>query len=209
MTILDNLRAEPELKQVYSRMGFKPAKAEIPDSMKPLVNEAISLGRKLLEPLACYDFRTIRISAPNRIEVDGTFSIESEKVFSRMEDCSGLYLAAVTLGSKLDHKVAELSGSREVTRAFLLNSYGAEAAEALMESLNRVITALTQDQGQETTKRYSPGYGDWPITAQRELLKALQAERIGIQLTEHYAMLPEKSVSAIIGTRQINGGRDC
>ena len=201
MTILTDLAAEPDLKPVYHRMGFKPGKAAIPEGVKPLVDKAIRLGRQLVEPRGCYDYRKIQHREPHVIEVDGAFEIESEKVFARMAGCRGLYLVAVTLGSKLDRKVSQLSSSGEVTLAFLLNAYGAEAAEALMKRLDQVISERAKEQRMETTRRYSPGYGDWPLTAQRDLLKALQADRIGIQLTEHCLMIPEKSVSAIIGIR--------
>ena len=201
MPIIDNLTAEPKLSQVYNRMGFKLSRAEIPEAMKPLVEAAIELGQNLVQPLACYEHQPIRFSNPHCIEIDEAFSINSQKVFSWMEGCEGLYLTAVTLGSALDQKVAELSASSDVTRAFLLNAYGAEAAEALMIELDQHIKNLAREQGFETTKRYSPGYGDWDISAQKDLLGLIKAEQIGIQLTEQYLMIPEKSVSAIIGIR--------
>jgi hypothetical protein len=205
MVILDHLSAEPDLKRVYSRMGFKPGRAEIPATMKPLVDEVVTLGRSLLQPRAVWDFQPLEVHPPNRLIVNGAFTIESEKVFRWMSGSVGLALAAVTLGPALDEKVAELSTSNDLTRAFLLNAYGAEAAEALMSRLNRVISDWAKEKNQETTKRYSPGYGDWHISAQKELLKHLEAEKIGIQLTEQFMMIPEKSVSAIIGIKPIKG----
>ncbi|HDH58357.1 MAG TPA: hypothetical protein ENF16_07085, partial [Bacteroidetes bacterium] len=157
MIILDNLRAEPDLKQVYSRMGFKAGKAGIPDSMQALVDEAVQHGRELLKPTGCYDYRPIRMIPPHRIELDKTFGIESKKVFKWMEGCVGLYLCAVKIVPELDREVAHLSKSGEVTRAFLLNAYGAEAAEALMARLNRVILNSIEKPRLEATKRYSPG----------------------------------------------------
>lgn len=203
MKILEDLSAEPELRQVHGRMGFKPNVADVPESMKPLVEEAIGSGRELLEPLACYDFRPVRKIKPDRIEVSTNFTIQSQKAFRWLDGCNGIYLVAVTIGPKLDQKVAELSASGEVTKAFLLNAYGSEAAEALIESLNREISRLAGKRGLETTRRYSPGYGDWPITAQKDLLDTLEAHQIGIRLTEQFLMIPEKSVSAIIGSRSL------
>lgn len=188
-------------------MGFKPARADIPAAMKPLVEEAIDLGRSLLQTRAVYDFRPVEFAEPDSIDVNGAFLIESGKVFRRMAGCTGLYLTAVTLGPALDRKVAELSRSNDMTRAFLLNAYGAEAAEALMIQLDRILKGLAAEQGLTTTKRFSPGYGDWDITAQKELLGTLQAENIGIKLTDSYLMIPEKSISAIIGVKPVVGGK--
>ena len=51
--------------------------------------------------------------------------------------------------------------------------------------------------------RYSPGYGDFPLTAQRELLSLLDAPRkVGVSLTDTLLMVPSKSVSAIIGVKE-------
>ena len=48
--------------------------------------------------------------------------------------------------------------------------------------------------------RFSPGYGDFPLSCQEGLLNGLQAgKRIGITLTEGSLMMPSKSVTAVIG----------
>jgi hypothetical protein len=206
--IVKNLPAVPEARQVYARMGFKPHKADIPEAMKPLVIEAMAQGRDLVKPIACFCSHRIlwpsgaETRRPERIEIESAFAIESEKAAVRMAGCSEIYLMAVTIGPELDARVSEISHSGDMTRAFLLNAYGSEAAEALMESLNREIVRQVEAQGLSTTKRYSPGYGDWPITAQTDLLGHLGAERIGISLTESCLMIPEKSVSAIIGVKK-------
>ena len=201
VVIVRNLPAEPESKQVFARMGFKPHQADIPEAMKPLVIEAIALGRDLVKPMACFCSHPVKEASAERLVIDSAFAIDSRKVALWMQNCSEIYLTAVTLGPDLDAKVAELSQSGDMTRAFLLNAYGSEAAEALMESLDREITRQVEGHSLTTTKRYSPGYGDWPITAQRELLGHLGTDRISIRLTESCLMIPEKSVSAIIGVR--------
>lgn len=49
--------------------------------------------------------------------------------------------------------------------------------------------------------RFSPGYGDVPLSFQRPFLAWLEARRIGVTLTEGFLMQPEKSVSALIALR--------
>ncbi|TKJ38421.1 hypothetical protein CEE37_12955 [candidate division LCP-89 bacterium B3_LCP] len=203
MEIITDLKSEPDLKHVHSRMGFKGKTDGIPENMQKLVDEMILCGQEICTPKAVYDYKPAELIPPNIIELEGSFSINSSKAFNWMEGCSGLYLAAVTIGPGLDREVARLSESDDMTRAFLLNAYGAEAAEATMAELNKRIIGFAREQGLSTTKRYSPGYGDWHISAQSELLGSLQVEQIGIQLTDSYLMIPEKSVSAIIGAKPI------
>ena len=57
----------------------------------------------------------------------------------------------------------------------------------------------------QTMPRFSPGYGDLPLTAQREMFRMLECEkRIGVYLNESLLMSPSKSVTAIVGL----GGED-
>lgn len=57
--------------------------------------------------------------------------------------------------------------------------------------------------GESLVARYSPGYADFPLSAQRELLALLDAPRkVGVSLTDSLLMVPSKSVSAVIGVRK-------
>ena len=61
--------------------------------------------------------------------------------------------------------------------------------------------------GERLIMRFSPGYGDWALSAQRELLRMLDASRtVGVSLTDTMLMVPSKSVSAVIGVRTSDAG---
>jgi len=51
-----------------------------------------------------------------------------------------------------------------------------------------------------TTPRFSPGYGDWPITEQSRIIRLLDGQRqIGLNVTKDSLMVPRKSITAVIG----------
>ena len=59
---------------------------------------------------------------------------------------------------------------------------------------------LCQRFGDGQRSRFSPGYGDLPMSCQAELLRVLDAgARLGVGLTEGLLMTPAKSVTAIVG----------
>ena len=63
--------------------------------------------------------------------------------------------------------------------------------------------AYTLAPGETLVRRYSPGYGDLPLAAQRDLLGFLDAPRtVGVALTDALLMVPSKSVSALIGVKK-------
>ena len=48
--------------------------------------------------------------------------------------------------------------------------------------------------------RFSPGYGDLPLSLQRDIFRVLDCPRkIGLTLNESLLMSPSKSVTAIVG----------
>ena len=61
------------------------------------------------------------------------------------------------------------------------------------------VVAIGPWAGYERTMRYSPGYGDWDLTVQAELLRLVGAEAISVTCTETSILQPRKSVTAVIG----------
>ena len=58
------------------------------------------------------------------------------------------------------------------------------------------------------TPRFSPGYGDFPLSQQAALCAVLNAERrIGLTLTPGGLLLPQKSVTAVIGVSDAPAAR--
>ena len=57
-----------------------------------------------------------------------------------------------------------------------------------------------REEGQFLTGRFSPGYGDYPIAVQNDLLRLLDAPRkIGLCATPTHLLTPRKSVTAVLG----------
>lgn len=112
--------------------------------------------------------------------------------------CNDVYLACATLGARFDafqRRIAVTSGAD----AFILQAVGAAMIEKLMDSVEDGIRAELAS-GEALTVRYSPGYGDFPLSAQRDILSLLDAcRRVGVSLTDTLLMTPSKSVSAVIG----------
>ena len=132
-------------------------------------------------------------SGESRLEVSGTLSI-------RLDGCGAVYLACGTLGPDFDafqRRVSVSSGAD----ALIAQALGAALIEKLMDSVEDEIR-MELAPGETLVSRYSPGYGDFPLSAQKKLLALLDASRrIGVSLTDTLLMVPSKSVSAVIGVK--------
>ena len=70
-----------------------------------------------------------------------------------------------------------------------------ELCAAYCESLQQGLAP-----GEYLTPPFSPGYGDWDLAAQQTVLDRLQApKRLGLSLTGGGMLVPEKSVTALVG----------
>jgi hypothetical protein len=58
---------------------------------------------------------------------------------------------------------------------------------------------MAEDDSLFISRRFSPGYCDWNIGQQRMLFWALSGKEIGIRLNGRCLMVPQKSISGIIG----------
>lgn len=105
-------------------------------------------------------------------------------------------LQLVTVGSKAADKCRTLFEDNKYTDYLYLHGLAVETTEALAEYWNREI--LKELAGSQV-KRISPGYPAWPaLSDQKELCRLLQADRIGVTVTETFQLVPEYSTSAMI-----------
>lgn len=104
------------------------------------------------------------------------------------------YLFAATLGHEVDRIIRKYT----VLSAANLLIVQAIAATAI----EQYIDDETASWGEKLLPRYSPGYGDLPLSVQPTFLAALDPKgTLGITLTETMLMIPSKSVTAIIGIK--------
>lgn len=130
----------------------------------------------------------------------------SRTLLRHISGCDSLYLACGTLGAGFDalhRRLSAVSGAD----ALVLQALGAAAIEVWMDGVEDEIRRELP-AGESLAPRYSPGYGDFPLSAQRGLLALLDAPRtVGVSLTDSLLMVPSKSVSAVIGVRRVEDGR--
>jgi hypothetical protein len=107
---------------------------------------------------------------------------------------TSLVVALVTIGPALENRSRTCADAGEVTRALLFDAAGSAAAEAAADALE---DGFHENAGfpRTTCARFSPGYGDWPLSAQRALFDLLPHEALGVALMPSLLMVPRKSVS--------------
>ena len=131
----------------------------------------------------------------------------SNSLLRNLKDCDEVVLLAVTLGTGPDMLIRRASLT-DTMKACVLQAAGAAAVESWCDEVNEAIRKDALEKGLYARPRFSPGYGDFPLEAQRGFENALQMKKnIGISLTDSCMMIPEKSITAVIGLSKIE--RQC
>jgi hypothetical protein len=127
--------------------------------------------------------------------------IEGAQTASHFPACSAFTLLAVTLGPEADALLSEPKSSR--LEELVCDGVASAAVENVTEQLDKLLAMGIRRQGFFPTARYSPGYGDWPLSWQGDLLQTLDAAQIGITVSPYCVLQPLKSVTALIGHSRI------
>lgn len=125
--------------------------------------------------------------------------LQGQDVPAHLSGCDGALLLAVTLGAGVDRQI-RLSGIGDIAAGVAADALASALAEQMADAAEGQLRQWAAEQRLFLTGRFSPGYGDWPISLQPLLAETLDtARQIGLYVTDTYLMTPRKSVTALLG----------
>ena len=127
------------------------------------------------------------------------FIIEGNSIRKHLAGAKRTLFLAATVGEKIEAAVTRHFEEGRYAHSVLLDAAATAAVEQTCDACEAMLRPQLAKEGFSMRWRFSPGYGDWDIYAQPELLRLTQAERIGVSLTESFMLRPRKSVTAVIG----------
>ena len=133
-------------------------------------------------------------------QVAGTsLALEGRDILEHLEGCGEVILMAATLGPDVERLLMR-SGVQDLSRAVVLDACASGVIEAVCNALEEDLRREQRARGLWLTGRFSPGYGDLPLSHQREICTVLDVQRrIGLTLSATGLMIPRKSVTALLG----------
>lgn len=113
--------------------------------------------------------------------------------------CGRCVLMCLTLGAGID-RLLRAAGVGDVWQNMLLDSAASCLIEACAGEAEAALREEYEARGEYLTRRFSPGYGDFPLALQPEFLRLTGAhKRIGLTVTDTCILVPRKSVTAVCG----------
>lgn len=161
-----------------------------------LIRWACDEARVLIKPQAIW--QKYQYAAGSMGEWQQTALI-GKGIVRHLQNSTEAVIMAVSIGQQLEQAVSRYFQQGEYTRGLLLDAAGTTAVETAADSVNQLIREQAAKNGMTITSRFSPGYGDWDITVQPEIVSLAKGEQIGITVTESCMLIPRKSITAVIG----------
>lgn len=176
-------------KELWYYAGF-PRGVEPPENIQKMMEECAQEMRPFIKPQLVYEIF-------DRSEL--SFIIDASKDLTvNMKDCTKVLIFASTIGPLVDSLIRRTQGV-DAAKAGIMQACGAMFVESFVDFFNHKIDEEFKGR---TKPRFSPGYGDVPLTVQKDFFRLLPCSKIGLTLMENLIMAPEKSVTAFIGIKE-------
>ena len=179
-------------REILRYIGARETSAEL-DAM---IRECLIEAEGKLTYKVCYGEFDLNIGEDITL---ADIVIKSDDLKKNLSGCESAFVFAATVGLGLDRLIVRYS-SVLPTKALIFDGIGAERIESLCNVFNGEMAEAKAREGYSLRPRFSAGYGDFSIEAQRDIFRLLDCpRRLGLTLNDSMLMSPSKSVTAIIG----------
>lgn len=174
------------IKEAARYLGYGAAAPD--EAVVSLIGEIRDQAEKQLKPKSVTG--TFDIS---------TFDFRGKSIASHLSGAHSIILFAATLGAESERMSAYYQKT-DLQKAVVFDAVCNVLIEDYCDSVCRELKKAAAQNGRYINTRFSPGYGDFSIEYQKLILDNLNAgRRIGLSVTDNSLLIPQKSVTAVIG----------
>jgi len=183
-------------------LGYRKT-VKILEHQKKIIDKIIYDGFSRCSPKGVYEKLSITGINHNKVNLENKLVLKGYAIVKFLKKCCGVFLIAVTAGNEIVDYRDKLISEENINASAILDAVGSEVVEEYAERLHHMLDTLIIKTGYTVTKnRFSPGYGDLNLDIQKKFCDLLDAEKIGISVSKSYILIPEKSITAIIGIKE-------
>ncbi|MFH1061276.1 MAG: methionine synthase [Candidatus Omnitrophota bacterium] len=193
------------LREIYSRLGYVKGKTQLSDKQQKQLDAYLSQAESLVELKgSAIKFEINRIKG-SEIILAGKIILNSNSLAKLLSNSSQVLLIGATSGSEIIKAIeTNSSNNGDMTQAVVFDAVASEMTDAALDwMVNFFNNTLRRENKILTKRRFSAGYGDFGIENQKLFFEVLNLKQLGVEITDNFLLVPEKSVTAIAGIQQI------
>lgn len=181
---------ELNYQEVLYYLGYRSQ--EIDESLHTQIKRCMEQIKQCAKPKFVY-----RVLDVNNGVCD-FFPLVGQDAHHLLKDASKIIVIGATIGNDVE-KLLMRYEVMNVADALIMDACASVAIENLCNNLEEDIRNYYQKEHLFLSNRFSPGYGDLPLSSQKQFCELLSMEkRIGVHVSDSYIMTPRKSVTAFM-----------
>lgn len=189
--ILDKIDKSEALRY----LGYRNTK--IDDNLLSLIDESEEEVRKQASPRYIYKVFDFSETSEGITFSNTNLTLKGNSIKNHLANCEKAVAMAVTIGEGIDRNIRILSHTN-LAKSVVFDAFSSAAIEQVCNKVEDIIREEFKEY--KMTFRFGIGYGDLPLSHQKDFVKVLDAtKKIGITVGNSHMMIPTKSVTAIIG----------
>lgn len=181
------------MQNIFPRLDI----SKYPD-LAQMTEEEIRLIDKVLKTEVVWQDLEIISKDDLGMLLQGDFRVNSYYLREVFHDALRISLACVTLGSGIIDFINVKMAEKEYYIAALADSYASQYVELAAGHWMNVRIQEYKSKGLYPTLRYSPGYGDFALSYQPQIIKMLEMDD-RVKVSSSYILQPEKTTTFLLG----------
>ncbi len=196
-SVLRGQGADPEIMKVRS------------PRLVSLAEKALDESINLLKPAVLYKKLQVQKVRHDQLFLENGIKITGDIVSQHLVSVEAIIAVICTIGRDIEDYASNIS-ENNMTFALAVDGVGSAGVEALANAVCNYFEQESLKKGLNTTIPLSPGMVGWPVeNGQKILFEILRPEKIGIELTPLFMMIPRKTISLLIGIgKEMNSSKN-
>ena len=183
-------------REAVRYLGY--GKCAVDEKTMQIIQTSFDELEKLADRKCIYRIFEVSLIDENTLSI-GKMEIHSKNLQKNLQGCEEVVLFGATLGTDVDRQIRKYE-LLDMSKAVVMQACAAAILEEYCDEMQEKIAVQMEAEGKYLRPRFSPGYGDFSILHQEDVLAMLEAsKKIGLAMTDGYMLTPTKSVTAVIG----------
>ncbi|HPC73757.1 MAG TPA: hypothetical protein P5551_04490 [Syntrophales bacterium] len=200
----DHIRIPAPLRNIYRRLGYKKGVTHLEAGQRDRLDRWIRDAGLLIHLKGAARRLPLigRDSSKTRLPEDVVF--QSRDLAAFLAGCSEIAVIAATAGEDIVAEIGKAAGEDQMTRGVVFDAVASETVDAALDWVTAYLRQTLRRENKESRKgRFSAGYGDFALQNQKRIYELLELHRLGVRINRSFVLIPEKSVTAVLGIRSI------
>ena len=197
---LEKISIDPPREKIFQRLGYKKRTTEISTNQQKETDLFIKEASSFISLKGALLRLAILHNDGEKIILSDHLTFQSRKLATFLHDCRETVLMGASAGNSIMEAIKEKTSRGDLAAAVVYDATASEVTDAALDWMMNYFNQLLRREGKTLLpRRFSAGYADFDLRNQKAIHELLQMNKIGVEITSEFILLPEKSVTAISG----------